>query len=922
MLRAFFNARATITLCKCLPKKLTISPKSSIFYQKRIQNIFNFHSRKHGSVSYSNTIHRSYCTSSTDLHDDGHEADGIESTMSEIFDDSHEYFESELMQIKNYLYGDFDDEFLVEINNCSCEDELLKEIESNSTKLTQQLAVLALVKLWQCTDDNVKIVNTEREGVEILLRNILQFCDRMTLDELCFCFLYLTRLSVQMQTDVMTDILETILKKFKNSESSDISLSTLSRFAVAVNMNPQLYTNFICQTTLPHIYYHLNRVTSSNDLRSIIISLSNMNQLISSDLLELFKTKVRQLLSEDKLKEDVKTILKILQFCSYKGQDELPLTRMLMVQLLEKIPTLSLKELELVGMIFKANFEPAVVGPIIVSSANKFLESHVSVEAMSCAVLDLSPGNRLKLTKLAKELLCSENHLDGTELLRLFKVLRFLKISDVSICNEYWSRIRKEILANPSHREGLILARHCHQYMYFNNNLNGTYRHIGFEKAVVKILIDELDNGVTSLLPSKFARTAAFILAYGHTPRSAHIFPEYLLQKIEAMKEQFTVFDCLQLTRGIGIAFHMRFKHQTNSELASQIVRLENVFNYCTNRHLQKDDLTLNELNNIARSYASRKSPMRTKIYRNIIKKYETLQHHPLTSRNIRDATFNLNVSKSKIVNLCDSLSEYIIANRDFVLGDTVHKVLFCFYNLNYQPKDDSIFQHAAAILNRDFDSMSGLAVTETCLALGFFKELPGTLIDRVFNITFIQRLEDEIAMCYSKEFYPQRVLNSVMQLNRTVCLDFPENGVPWFQQNYIEAQLTKVPLIGNKFHTDFKRILIDFIVDEKLLKVNHVTPYGYRIDFVLYFDKYKKLLKPPTLNDAVHQVNKLAILLLNSESFCQNNHENLRGKEALKKRHLEIMGFKVAQVSYLQWNSMYMSLPGAKANYVKELLS
>lgn len=30
------------------------------------------------------------------------------------------------------------------------------------------------------------------------------------------------------------------------------------------------------------------------------------------------------------------------------------------------------------------------------------------------------------------------------------------------------------------------------------------------------------------------------------------------------------------------------------------------------------------------------------------------------------------------------------------------------------------------------------------------------------------------------------------MQLNRAVCIDFPEAGVPWFQQNYIEAQMTK----------------------------------------------------------------------------------------------------------------------------------
>lgn len=92
---------------------------------------------------------------------------------------------------------------------------------------------------------------------------------------------------------------------------------------------------------------------------------------------------------------------------------------------------------------------------------------------------------------------------------------------------------------------------------------------------------------------------------------------------------------------------------------------------------------------------------MRTSIYRKIILKYESIPHHPLTSRIIRDITFNLNVAKYRIPSLCDSLNEYIITNREFVLGDTVQKVLFCFFNVNYQPKDETIFQYATDIINR-----------------------------------------------------------------------------------------------------------------------------------------------------------------------------------------------------------------------------
>lgn len=92
---------------------------------------------------------------------------------------------------------------------------------------------------------------------------------------------------------------------------------------------------------------------------------------------------------------------------------------------------------------------------------------------------------------------------------------------------------------------------------------------------------------------------------------------------------------------------------------------------------------------------------MRTSIYQKIMQKYETVPHHPLTSRIIRDITFNLNVAKYKLPTVCDSLNEYIVENHEFVVGDTVQKVLFCFYNLNYQPKDERIFQYATEIINR-----------------------------------------------------------------------------------------------------------------------------------------------------------------------------------------------------------------------------
>lgn len=46
---------------------------------------------------------------------------------------------------------------------------------------------------------------------------------------------------------------------------------------------------------------------------------------------------------------------------------------------------------------------------------------------------------------------------------------------------------------------------------------------------------------------------------------------------------------------------------------------------------------------------------------------------------------------------------------------------------------------------------MNGLTIVQACLALAFYRAIDESLINRVFNIEFIKRLENEIELCYSK---------------------------------------------------------------------------------------------------------------------------------------------------------------------------
>lgn len=220
---------------------------------------------------------------------------------------------------------------------------------------------------------------------------------------------------------------------------------------------------------------------------------------------------------------------------------------------------------------------------------------------------------------------------------------------------------------------------------------------------------------------------------------------------------------------------------------------------------------------------------------------------------------------------------------------------------------------------------MTGLSIVQALLALVFYKACPQQLLTMVFNGDFIKRLEQEIEMCYSRATYPQRVMKQLMQLNRAACLDCPELNMPWFQQNYIEAQMSKLPVFQSRFNSEVKKILTKIVADPSLIGINHVTPYGYRIDFVVNIDNYNKFVKPieSHLNDGNNliNVNKIAILLLRLDMFCNNDINRLRGSELLRTRHLEILGYRVIHLKINDLNSLYHNF-GAKIKYLKKLLT
>lgn len=231
-----------------------------------------------------------------------------------------------------------------------------------------------------------------------------------------------------------------------------------------------------------------------------------------------------------------------------------------MLLLKDKILNFHVKELEVFFKIFESQLEPACIAPLIIQRAQQLYEETPTAILLACTVMYSLPNKRKKMTKIAEEMLFGNQTASNNSLIPvLFKVIRLLKISEPHICNRYWSMVLKEILGNTTEQEPFILARHFHRYMYFNNNLGGTYRHYQFEKIITRFLLTDIQNGVASLIPTLFAKLASFILGYGQTSYGKLMFPPFIINKIESMHQQFTILDCLYISRGIQIALELRY---------------------------------------------------------------------------------------------------------------------------------------------------------------------------------------------------------------------------------------------------------------------------------------------------------------------------------------------------------------------------
>lgn len=189
------------------------------------------------------------------------------------------------------------------------------------------------------------------------------------------------------------------------------------------------------------------------------------------------------------------------------------------------------------------------------------------------------------------------------------------------------------------------------------------------------------------------------------------------------------------------------------------------------------------------------------------------------------------------------------------------------------------------------------------------------------------------------------------------------------FDFNILNIIFLTEPPKTSAYFNDIYKLLVSYVGgDKSLIRMNHVTPYGYRVSkfqivfsrswlsprrlfdcwnlsfqipFVIYFNSNKQIVSPPfdegpqTLNKYARVIPKyphefhliflfifrVAILPLLNKSFRMNGYKELRGFDRLQERHLSMLGYSVIQICYREWNSIHMNLPGAREHFLRNFL-
>ncbi|KAJ8982983.1 hypothetical protein NQ317_001423 [Molorchus minor] len=795
---------------------------------------------------------------------------------------------------RDVLFKNSKDWVVNNLNRCASVEELFNVVNDNidifeDAHITQTILVLRdlqnMCHYYSSDISPKKFLNNlnDDHNFHRILKLIETRIDTFDPQYLSVLFLYLKKLGIAVEEPFM----QTISLKLRDHLLNAFCWICVLDFYSENSVRPY----YMSLNLVPTILAQIGSCNSADDLGHLTECLNRLNNMVTTKILDKYKEKLQDFVKHEKVTgANYPVLLKILIFLNYpkwSSQNATLISKCILL-MENEIPLFNVKEIITLYEVLFNNEEPGnILNSLQRCSANHLQrfetedrESYFKLKLLSSLVYFTSPLHRIQFRKDIYKYLKHSNNIASILLLR--KIFTYLKVADVYLCAKYWNLCLELLERDLS---GLNVVKFCQNYMNFNTDVN-SYRHYRFEHKIMKYIGETIKNG-TILSPTVISTYLSFSMVYGKNS----LLLEQLIEKFVTNLDQYKAVDIVRISYAISLLDNIR----DNCIQQKQIDKLRSSLSTRTENLIALEEYNILQNDMLIKASVLRKD-YEKEFFENLLLGYKEINY--MSSKIIDNICFSFVATASLIPEIINKCTEYIIKYPDHLLGFNAERVLYLCYYLDYYPTD--FFEVVTDIIIRDQERLSGLAFIQSAFSLCYFNKLPSSFIKNIFNVEFLDKLDIELDNCYSKDKYPQRVRNRLMQLNRAVCLEYPEYNVPWFHRKYME-DFYKTD-VDKHFPLRIKEYLVEVLGKQNYILQDVVTPYGYHIDFVINLNSNEEAVLP----NSPDIKKRLALLLVRQHSFTRF-YTHLKGKYQLKRRHLEMLGYGVVIIKFNEWiNLLY----------------
>ncbi|KAL2080977.1 hypothetical protein ACEWY4_022830 [Coilia grayii] len=806
------------------------------------------------------------------------------------------------------------DQVLEQLQVCSAEDQVLEVVGRHKAKLSVEHVGCAMGLLWQFQKDKPQLLRTidsvrghpQFLTLRVLAENkISQMGDVMVVD-----MLYNTlRLNVEPYDSLIQQLVTEAWNRLDRFE-----MPTLSKLSTCLN-DQYLQSSPLMGDITEILSQKLHLINDARVLTNFMISVSS---LASPRLRDALIKKADVLLDSMDISK-YNNPRRVVQFMRNSKHANRPLLEKCNRLLLLNLPQMRIEDISMItGLYQTLQFNKC---DFRLASRQRLLEL---VDSTSDPVVftklfaTLGPmASRETRDRLEGMALLLADELNGQQALAVAETLEEIQCRNPQLINKIASILHKSL----DQYRPVEIARVTQALLMLHYQSPDLYNRLR------AIMLRYLQSSVFPYEVTMLTR----VLSLLPSPRA----DEAMLARVEAVLPQCTLNDLN--TYALAIAKWLRHDPSYLHSTPSRYVRLLQSLNrYGHERlgHADRLELLLDELRYLSGEW------FEDMLLEESVAACRRLAHQ-ITPGNLPDVAVVITRTNYISPHLLDHMAKVALENIQEVHFSGTYAILLPFAVLNYDtPLVDELFNACIQHLIPHIGSFDPHLLVLLAYALALADYFPEEVIREIFSVDFLAKLDSQLETL--PDALNLRIRLRLMELNRAVCLECPEYQVPWFHDRFCRQHQKRGVWNGSvtPVQQQIHKMLGEVLGGISCARVSVLTPYYYTVDFECVLDRQGQPLpySPPSQlqirEDGKVQweperpekdrtelppgAQRIAVDFLGPKSFCKNSRQP-KGEVLMRRRHLEILGYRVIQIPHFEWNSMELSTPDAWKQYLRK---